>query len=353
MISEYCKDKRKVEELRSSLVGTELDAFSSWLGERGYCRSYISRMLCEVGHFSKWAKTNQHVLENIDDRVLGEYKGFLNEKGGLRYANGNPVHVFRSANHFVNFLTMSRHGITAQDQKSPSIIMDFRTWMRSHRGVKDSTLNHYCPLILGLYDKLDGKLEDLNVKRLREFILERATGFSKSHVKSLAASVRMFIRYLVVIGKCHADLEYAIPKIAHWRLSSLPKFLGSKEIDHIIDLCDPSTPAGARDRAIILLLARLGLRAGDVSNMRLENLDWEEGTFVVAGKSRRMSRLPLPQDVGEAILCYLEKARPKVNSQAVFITLKAPFIPISRQQFPDRCQTVGREGCYRTGFAGF
>ena len=103
-------------------------------------------------------------------------------------------------------------------------------------------------------------------------------------------------------GRCTSDLLLAIPSIAGWRRASLPSYLSAEEIEQVISACDNETAIGARDRAVLLLLARLGLRAGDVASLQLNDIDWEQGLFHVAGKNRRRTVLPLPQDVGEALL---------------------------------------------------
>src|SRR6202035_3949782 len=111
--------------------------------------------------------------------------------------------------------------------------------------------------------------------------------------KNLATAVRMFLRFLIARGYCAPGLGHAIPTVAKWRLSSLPKYLSIQDVEFLINFCDQSSPLGARDQAILLLIARLGLRAGDVSALKFGDLLWEEGTLIVSGKGRRQTRLPL------------------------------------------------------------
>jgi len=139
----------------------------------------------------------------------------------------------------------------------------------------------------------------------------------------------MFLRFLIATGKCAPGLEHALPTIAHWRLASLPKYLPTETVEHVLASCDRATPIGTRDRAVLLLLARLGLRAGDVAALKWADIDWPDGTLRVAGKNRRETRLPLPQEVGEAILCYGAHHRPDVPSPYVFLTTIAPLGPLS------------------------
>ena len=131
-------------------------------------------------------------------------------------------------------------------------------------------------------------------------------------------------------GLCSPYLDEAVPTIAQWKLSSMPRYITSSDVERIIDSCDIYTHQGRRDRAIILLLARLGLRAGDVINLRIDDINWADGTLTVTGKSRREERLPLPQDVGDALLMYLERTRQPVQLEQLFLCLNAPYRTFSK-----------------------
>jgi site-specific recombinase XerD len=135
----------------------------------------------------------------------------------------------------------------------------------------------------------------------------------------------MFLRFLISQGKCPASLYAAVPSVAHWRLSALPHYLQPDQVEKIIASADPKTPIGSRNRAIFLLLARLGFRAGDVVRLRFSDLDWEEGMIRVSGKGRRETVLPLSQEVGDALAAYIKDHRPPANTNAVFVRSSAPY----------------------------
>jgi site-specific recombinase XerD len=135
----------------------------------------------------------------------------------------------------------------------------------------------------------------------------------------------MFLRFLIAEGQCTAGLDAAIPVLAHWRLSSLPRYLQSEEVERVIAACDPASPVGRRDRAILLLLARLGLRAGDIVRLRLGHIDWKEAGIHVCGKGHQQTRLPLTQEVGNAIVAYLKGGRPRTDTDTLFVRSRAPF----------------------------
>ena len=124
-------------------------------------------------------------------------------------------------------------------------------------------------------------------------------------LKKLTTALRAFLRYLSARGQCQADLDQVVPTFASWRLARLPRYLTAEQVASLITACDGGSPGRRRDRAMILLLARLGLRAGDVAGLRIGDIEWETGTLRVSGKGRYQVRLPLPQDAGDAILDYL------------------------------------------------
>jgi site-specific recombinase XerD len=161
--------------------------------------------------------------------------------------------------------------------------------------------------------------------------VDRANQHGKGKAKNVVTATRLFVRFLIATGRCVPGLDEAIPTIAMWRLATLPQYLPADDVERIIAACDLSTPLGARDQAIILLMARLGLRGSDVVGLRFVDLNWHDATLVVSGKSRRETRLPLSQEVGDALLHSLENARPPLATERVFVTAIAPWRPLSRQ----------------------
>jgi len=146
----------------------------------------------------------------------------------------------------------------------------------------------------------------------------------------MRTALRGYLRFLIARGECKPWLDQAVPVFAHWQLSSLPRYLTDTDIERVIVACKTETPHGIRDKAILLLLARLGLRGGDILAMRLSDIEWKQASLRVRGKGRREVRLPLPQDAGDALLVYLDQVRPLAESDRVFLRLHAPFGPFAR-----------------------
>jgi integrase/recombinase XerD len=148
----------------------------------------------------------------------------------------------------------------------------------------------------------------------------------------VVTTLRSFLRFLQQRGLLSTDLAAAVPGVAGWRLAHLPKALPTEQVERLLASCDRRSPTGRRDFAILMLLARLGLRGGEVSALTLDDIDWERGEIVVHGKGQKLARLPLPADVGSALVDYLRQDRPVCPSRRVFIRVRAPkrgFISLS------------------------
>ena len=330
MLTTYFKHPFTLRKLRSGPAGPSLDDFAAQLAQVGYSRNKIRAHLRGAGRFSAWAARSGLTIDALDWRALGQFGRYLDSQGRLRCRRGEYSNTFVGARRYVDFLQARGVVRTPAPAVEPELLVGFCHWMHTQRGVTERTLNDYRSALRQLLLALGDRPERYTAKRLRGFVLERTRGHKTSQARTTVTVLRMFLRFLITQGRCPPELLVAIPNIAGWRRSSLPSYLCAEEIERVIDTCDCTSAIGARDRAVLLLLARLGLRAGDVAALQLNDIDWEQGLFRVAGKSRRQTALPLPQDVGEALLHYLTNHRPCVDTSHVFITVIAPFVPFSR-----------------------
>ena len=157
------------------------------------------------------------------------------------------------------------------------------------------------------------------------FLGRCAQSYSHERVRLMVTALRSFFQFLRRCGDLPTHLAAAVPTVAQWKLSSLPKALEREQVQRLLESCDQETLVGQRDYAILLLLARLGLRAGEVMAMRLEDVDWRSGELTIRGKGSRRDRLPIPQDVGEALATYLRQRHPKTSTRRVFVRVRAPY----------------------------
>jgi len=200
--------------------------------------------------------------------------------------------------------------------------------MRNQRGAKEKTLIRYGAVIKDVLGDLGIDPNVYDAALIRACILSRTKGKSRSAVKEVVSVTRVFLRYLIAQGRCRTGMDDAVPTFAMWRLSALPRYLPPADIERVIASCNRDTAVGLRDRAAVLLLARLGLRAGDILNMDLEHIDWMDASIRVSGKSRTEVKLPLTQEVGDAVLEYLRRGRPPTTDPHVFVTMQAPVGPL-------------------------
>jgi integrase/recombinase XerD len=275
MLITYFKDSRTLARYRSGLANLYLENFIVWLESQGYQRFTIRRHVREVAHFADWAEAEGLALRDLDRCALHRLCSQLAERNSLRYPCGKQRQICHSACLLIDFLEEIGAVEACPPYTSiqdPALLLEFREWMRTQRGTLDITLNGYRQPILDLLDDLGTEPSTFDAIGLREFLLRRVSCFSQWKSKNLAMAVRMFLRFLIARGYCAPGLEHAIPTVAKWRLSSLPKYLSIQDVESLINSCDQSSPLGARDRAILLLIARLGLRAGEVSALKLPTI---------------------------------------------------------------------------------
>ena len=321
MLTTYLKTPRTLEHYRAGLAGPHLDAFTGWLEAQRYQSRRILHRLRGAHRFACWARSAGCRIQALDVQALEAYGHHLQGIQRLRYPSGRYSHLFVGARHLVHFLETA--GVVAPATSilppppEPALLGAFRQWMQTHRGTTQATLNGYRLTLTALLHTLGDQPECWTARALRAFVLERAGQGGMGRAKTVVTAVRMFLRFLIAIGRCPPGLDHALPTIAHWRLAALPKYLPAETVERVLATCDLATPRGARSGRALAPGAPW-FRAGDVAALRWRDIDWHDGTLCVVGKSRRATRLPLPQDVGEAMLTYIEHQRPRVPHARCF-----------------------------------
>jgi site-specific recombinase XerD len=220
--------------------------------------------------------------------------------------------------------------------------------MSTERGAVNTTRNAYRCYVTALVGDLGDDPQMYTSHDLRYFVAQRYRHYGRHSIRMVLAAVRMFLRYMALEGRCRPGLEQALVSPANWSQHALPRGLSREQVQCILAAC-PSTPIGLRDRAILLLLVRLGLRAGDVAALGFSDVDFAAGTIRVVGKGRREVRLPLPQDVGDALLAYIDAARPRVPSEQIFLRAIAPFKPFAGTHAGHAISHVAKAALQRAG----
>jgi len=323
-MSKRVRKKPQSVAARLRFLAPHIDGFKTWLHDHGYRPATIVELVRLLACWADWMQAAGFGLTTIS-------AGF--EASAAVFQGCKTIRAPRAAaTLFIRYL--QEQGTLPEPRKSPSpaetwpILAAFRAWMRSQRGVVDSTLDTYQSTLVDFLKVLGDDPKAFTAQAVRAFVLDRARAHSRGRAQSVAVATRAFLRFLVATGQCPVGRDYAVPGFANWQLASTPCFLDAADIDRVIAACDGEERL--RDKTIILLLARLGLRASEVANLTLAQIDWANGRITVAGKSRREEWLPLTQEVGDAMIAYIERARSRFSP--LHSSRRSAARPISAQQ---------------------
>lgn len=304
-----------------------LEGFATEMASAGYAGLTIRGYLDAAIHFGRWVEAGGRNFADISEEIVKVFGAHRCECLGRHSHQHLSRRYVARVGVFTQYLR--QHGAirTSADStlEAASPLEGFREWLLQHRGLALVTVERHQHLITRMLPALGLDAGQYNAATVRTVILDQIRGCRPGYAKTIVAALRIYLRYLATTGACQPGLDHALPTVAEWKLSSLPKYLDSGQVARLVDSCRKNGPLGLRGRAIILLLFQLGLRAGDISGMRPADIDWREATLLVRGKGRRDVRLPLPQDAGDAVLDYLEHARPQVSIDRVFLCVNAPF----------------------------
>ncbi len=218
--------------------------------------------------------------------------------------------------------------------ETEALLARYQGYLVSEGGLAVGTAEgyvHYVRPFLAIKAGPDGiHLGSLTSADVTSFVLATCPGQARGSAKLTVTALRSLLRFLHVEGLTPKPLAPAVPSVASWRLAGLPRRLEAGEVERLLASCDRRTRTGRRDFAILMLLARLGLRSGEVSSLSLDDIDWRAGELIVRGKGNRAERLPLPADIGQAVASYLRRGRPATaDERSVFVRVKAPHRRLS------------------------
>lgn len=286
---------------------------SGWLGERGLDSSALNPEIVE-GFFA-----DRRAAGHRDARSVRSLKPLLEH---LREVGAAPLAV-------------------QQQMLGPveALLGDYACYLTKERGLSVLTVGRETDLVrpfltgrvVGDGDGDVLSLDSLTAAEIIAFMLARSRSDSPATVQRTGTALRSLLRFLHLRGVIGASLVGAVPSAANWKLAGLPRYLTREQTGMLLASCDRATAVGRRDLAILTLLSRLGLRAGEVAALRLQDIDWRRGEITVVGKGDRRDRLPLPADVGEALVSYLDASRPAGTAgREVFLGVRAPHRALTR-----------------------
>ena len=330
-------------------LATYLGPFAESLSQQGYSQRYIHRQVMLAACFSRWIKHQEVQPNHIISEHPARYLGF-------RYRRRRPRQGDRAVlDHFLAFLRCERvipaeevptRPLTAVEQ----CVQAYERYLREERVLAQATIVNYVPFIARFLKERFGagpvKLSSLGAADVVRFVQQQARHLHLKRAKLLTSALRSFLQYARYRGEIELDLATAVPCVANWSRPSIPRGIAPDQVRRLLSQIDRRTAVGRRDYAILLLLARLGLRSGEVAFLELEDIDWEDGCLSVHGKSGHRTQLPLPTDVGDAIVDYLRHGRPRSTSRRVFLRARAPV-----RGFLTQCAvgTIVRHAILRAG----
>lgn len=349
MTDRFFPNPAVLRRLHAGPLGSYIDTYAALLAERGYARATSREYLRLVARLSRWLCKQRLRVDDLDEQRVNEFLEYRRRRGFIARSNAAALKALLKE---LRTAGIVRARIPHADN-SPlhKIGAAYSQYLARERGLSQQTLANYLPVVRRFLTKRFGegsiRLDELRATDITRFVLGYAHTMSPGRASLMVTALRSFLRFLHLRGEIATDLAGAVPTVPNWRFSTVPKFLEPAQVERLLKSCDQSTIIGQRDYAILLLLARLGLRAGEVAGLTLDDIDWEAGEISVRGKGARQDRLPLPSDVGKAVVRYLRHGRPRCATREVFIHSRAPcrgFVPTSISTIVRRA--VGRAGLH-------
>jgi len=323
--------------------------FTSWLASRSYSPSATAKRLCQLEQLSRWLERRGLTASELTEARAGEFANARREAGLTSwtspYSLALPLEYLRE----IGAVRVPQPTVVAGQVEG--LLADYRRYLLIERGLVEHTvvwvLVPAARLFLAGREGLEGLgLERLSAADVSMFLVAECPKRSVTGARNLASALRSFLRYLHVAGLIEAPLVWAVPPVADLRDRTLPRGLEPAVVKKLLASCDRRTLIGRRNYAVLLLLSRLGLRRGEVAAIQLDDVDWRAGELLIRGKGSRQDVLPVPVDVGEAIVSYL-RCRPRCESRALFVRVTAPL----RGLTPCTVRWIVREACDRAGLS--
>jgi len=311
-----------------------LDAFARSLDEQGFKRRLISPQIRVAANFSQWLQAKEVTAQEVtDEHVQRFFEGYARKQSVKRGEFAALRRLMELLGRLSVICPRPEHNESTPIQQA---VDAFTTYLRQEQALCDKTLIQYGPFIEHFLSKRFGQgpveFAALQAGDVIEFVKRQAALLSPARAKAATTALRSFFRYLRYCGEIQLDLAAAVPTVPNWSMTEIPRAIAPDHLQAVFAHCPRDTPVGRRDYAILMLLARLGLRAGEIVSLTLDSIDWETGSIAVAGKGNQAASLPLPTEVSGAIADYLRHGRPTNNSRALFLRVCAPIRGLGAQQ---------------------
>lgn len=326
MIDAIFSQRWVILRLRRGLFEHHIDRFATLLLENGYPKDTAQRKIHLVAMLGRWLEQQQHRLIALDEDKVED---FLHTRPrGRNFRDGD-----RATMRLLIDQLRSNGDIPTLPPKPPPnalerAVLEYTEYLSRERGLSQHTVKEWGHSIRTFLSERFGdcpiRLHALCQVDTNRHIQRKSATMCPTTLQGVTAALRSYFTFLHLQGDIQTDLASGVPAVACWRLSTVPKFLKPDEVQQLLDSCDQTTTKGQRDYSILLLLARLGLRAAELVAMRLDDINWDVGEVLIRGKGQLHDRLPIPKDVGMALATYLRHGRPSCSTRHVFVRLNAP-----------------------------
>jgi site-specific recombinase XerD len=328
MIAEqYLNRSRLFRRLRNGPHGSYVELYASQLIKIGLSRQSTWRSLNLLGDLISWLTRIGSMPTELEERVVEQYFRRRSRKQSIQPGDRAALRRFLSVLREAGMIAPAiRPPLTPHEQ----IFEAFSQYLREERGLAPKSIVHHLPFIrLFLREVCPGGASDLcriSQADVTRYIERHARDQSAASGKSMCWALRSFLRYLHHKGLNPLPLVGSVPSIRRWKLASLPTYLTAAQVQTVLDGCDRAIALGRRDYAILMMLAKLGLRASEVAALSLDDIDWRSGEMLICAKGRQRARMPIPPDVGAAVVAYLRDGRPRSSCRQLFLRTPAPHV---------------------------
>jgi integrase/recombinase XerD len=341
------KNPKSLQRMREGPLGPYVDSYAADMHQQGYASPTAEAQIRLVADFSRWLAKRQIVPSKITTEHCQRY---LRVRARQRRPKSDDHAALKRLLNLLLRLGVIPEPSLPAAAPADQLQEEFGFYLRQERALATVTVHNYLPFVGQFLAERFGvgpiDLSTLCAADIIGFVRHRAASIHSKRVQLMTTALRSFLRFAQYRGDLRTDLAGCVPAVANWSLSTLPKALPPEQTERVLASCNRKTAVGQRDHAILLLLARLGLRASEVVTLRLEDIDWRNGLITVHGKGGRYSQLPLPVDVGKSIVNYLRSARPKAANRCVFLRSKAP---IASFKGPQAIASIVRHALLRAG----
>lgn len=320
----FFRDSKTIQRYRSSPLGSYIERLADRLHEQGYCRDQALRHLLTVEEFGRWLQRSHIPLRDVS---LAHARRYVRLRRRRRRFGGLPA--------LTRLLEMLvQEGLTSSPKSEAELLVhNFGRYLHDERALAPRTINNRKTVVMSFLAQRFGKrsfqLSGINPADLIAFVQKEAVR-RRNSIKTVETALRSFMRYLLFTGLVTQDLSVAVPSALNRRHANIPRHLTAHQVRRVLASCNRQTRIGRRDYAILLLLARLGLRAGEVEALKVDDIDWTAGTLTVHGKGGKVRPMPLLHDVGKAIGEYLRKDWRASSDRKVFQQVSAPHTGLNR-----------------------